>query len=300
MPADPNRVRDIFLAAVELSTEQRPGYLSEACRGEADLRAEVDRLLVANANPDRILEPALPTTADAAAACVAGDTGNVDLPGGMSAAAAFNPEAPSLMGIATEVHRPDEATQTHAGGDPDATTAAESAVPAPRAANVPTGEWIGTVIAGRYMLLEVLGEGGMGTVYRAEQTQPVRRQVAIKLIKIGMDSRTVLARFDAERQALALMDHLNIARVYDGGTTANGQPFFVMEFVKGEPITEYCDRKRLSVRARLELFVAVCQAVQHAHQKGIIHRDLKPGNVLVAEVGVGLKILGLARALEIP
>ena len=143
---------------------------------------------------------------------------------------------------------------------------------------------MGQVIAGRYTLLEVLGEGGMGTVYRAGQTQPVKRQVALKLIKIGMDSRAVLARFDAERQALALMDHPNIARVYDGGSTEAGQPFFVMELVSGEPITEYCDRLRLPVRARLELFVAVCQAVQHAHQKGIIHRDLKPSNVMVTEV----------------
>ena len=143
---------------------------------------------------------------------------------------------------------------------------------------------MGQVIAGRYTLLEVLGEGGMGTVYRAGQTAPVKRQVALKLIKIGMDSRAVLARFDAERQALALMDHPNIARVYDGGTTEAGQPFFVMELVSGEPITEYCDRQRLPVRARLELFVSVCQAVQHAHQKGIIHRDLKPSNVMVTEV----------------
>ena len=124
----------------------------------------------------------------------------------------------------------------------------------------------------------------MGTVYRADQTEPVKRQVALKLIKIGMDSRVVLARFDAERQALALMDHPNIARVFDGGTTEANQPFFVMELVDGEPITTYCDRKRLTVQSRLELFVAVCRAVQHAHQKGIIHRDLKPGNVLVAEV----------------
>jgi serine/threonine protein kinase/tetratricopeptide (TPR) repeat protein len=142
----------------------------------------------------------------------------------------------------------------------------------------------GWVIAGRYTLRDVLGEGGMGTVYRADQTEPVRRQVALKLIKIGMDSRAVLARFNAERQALALMDHPNIARVFDGGTTPSNQPFFVMELVEGAPITEYCDKRRLTLRARLELFAAVCQAVQHAHQKGIIHRDLKPSNVLVTEV----------------
>jgi eukaryotic-like serine/threonine-protein kinase len=140
------------------------------------------------------------------------------------------------------------------------------------------------VIAGRYTLLEIIGEGGMGAVYLAEQTEPVKRQVALKLIKSGMDSKGVLARFDAERQALALMDHPNIARIYDGGVTPSGQPFFVMELVKGVPLTEYCDTQRLSVQSRLELFVQVCQAVQHAHQKGIIHRDLKPGNVLVTEV----------------
>ncbi len=153
-------------------------------------------------------------------------------------------------------------------------------VPHPR----PGGFIPGRVIAGRYTLREVLGEGGMGTVYRADQTEPVHRQVALKLIRIGMDSRAVLARFDAERQALAMMDHPNIARVYDGGTTGSNQPFFVMELVRGDPITVYCDRRRLTVHARLELFVAVCQAVQHAHQKGIIHRDLKPSNVLVTEV----------------
>ena len=142
----------------------------------------------------------------------------------------------------------------------------------------------GTVIAGRYTLREVIGEGGMGSVYLAEQTEPVKRRVALKLVKTGMDSKTVLARFDAERQALAMMDHPNIARIYDGGVTPAGQPFFVMELVQGVPLTEYCDAHRLTVDARLQLFVAVCQAVQHAHQKGVIHRDLKPGNVLVTEV----------------
>jgi eukaryotic-like serine/threonine-protein kinase len=141
----------------------------------------------------------------------------------------------------------------------------------------------GVVIAGRYKLLEQIGEGGMGTVFVAEQREPVKRQVALKLVKPGMDSKSVLARFEAERQALALMDHQNIARVLDGGTTELGRPFFVMELVKGMPLTEYCDARRLNVRDRLDLFVQICSAVQHAHQKGIIHRDLKPSNILVTE-----------------
>jgi eukaryotic-like serine/threonine-protein kinase len=139
----------------------------------------------------------------------------------------------------------------------------------------------GTMI-GPYKLLQPIGEGGMGTVYMAEQTQPVRRIVAIKLIKPGMDSRQVLARFGAERQALALMDHPNIARVFDAGTTDARLPYFVMELVKGIPITRFCDERRLTLRERLELAIPVCQAVQHAHQKGVIHRDLKPSNVLIA------------------
>ncbi|QDV37812.1 protein kinase domain-containing protein [Tautonia plasticadhaerens] len=141
---------------------------------------------------------------------------------------------------------------------------------------------VGTVIAGRYKLLEQIGEGGMGTVWVAEQTEPVRRKVALKLIKTGMDSKAVLARFEAERQALAMMDHPNIAKVLDGGLTDAGRPFFVMEYVKGIPITEYCDSLRMNVADRLDLFVQACSAVQHAHQKGIIHRDLKPSNILVA------------------
>ena len=144
----------------------------------------------------------------------------------------------------------------------------------------PAAEQPGTLI-GRYKLLEQIGEGGMGVVYVAEQTEPVRRRVALKIIKPGMDTKQVIARFEAERQALAMMDHPNIARVLDAGTTEAGRPYFVMELVRGMPITEYCDKARLSPRQRLELFVEVCQAVQHAHQKGIIHRDLKPTNVLV-------------------
>src|SRR5262245_8017636 len=145
----------------------------------------------------------------------------------------------------------------------------------------PMSESPGTVI-GPYKLLEQIGEGGMGTVWMAQQTEPVKRVVALKLIKAGMDSKQVIARFEAERQALALMDHPNIAKVLDAGTTGAGRPYFVMDLVKGVPITRHCDEHRLTPRQRLELFVPVCQAVQHAHQKGIIHRDLKPSNVLVA------------------
>jgi WD40 repeat protein/serine/threonine protein kinase/tetratricopeptide (TPR) repeat protein len=145
----------------------------------------------------------------------------------------------------------------------------------------PLTEGPGTVI-GPYKLLEQIGEGGMGTVYMAQQTEPVKRLVGLKVIKPGMDSRQVIARFEAERQALALMDHPNIARVFDAGTTETGRPYFVMELVKGVPLTKYCDEHRLSPKERLKLFIPVCQAIQHAHQKGIIHRDIKPSNVLVA------------------
>src|SRR6266542_1386585 len=129
--------------------------------------------------------------------------------------------------------------------------------------------------------MEIIGEGGFGVVFMAEQQQPLRRKVALKVLKPGMDSAQVIARFEQERQALALMDHPHIAKVHDAGQTSSGRPFFVMELVKGLPITDFCDQTQLTSRERLELFVHVCQAVQHAHQKGIIHRDLKPGNVLV-------------------
>src|SRR5579871_3440746 len=144
----------------------------------------------------------------------------------------------------------------------------------------PVHERPGTVI-GSYKLLEEIGEGGMGLVFVAEQQQPVKRRVALKIIKPGMDSQQVIARFEAERQALALMDHQNIAKVLDAGTTPSGRPYFVMELVHGIPITTYCDANQLTPRERLELFVPVCLAIQHAHQKGIIHRDIKPSNVLV-------------------
>jgi serine/threonine protein kinase len=155
---------------------------------------------------------------------------------------------------------------------------------------------------GPYRLLKRIGQGGFGLVFLAQQDQPVRRRVALKVVKLGMDTHQVIARFELERQALALMDHPNIARVLDAGATTKGRPYFVMEFVEGVPITEYCDAHRLSTRERLALFIPVCQAVQHAHQKGIIHRDIKPGNVLIAvhDGSAVPKIIdfGIAKALH--
>src|SRR5580698_5924629 len=134
---------------------------------------------------------------------------------------------------------------------------------------------------GRYKLLQQIGEGGCGIVFMAEQEEPVRRRVALKIIKPGMDTKSVIARFEAERQALALMDHPSIAKIFDAGATASGRPYFVMELVRGIKITEYCDHHSLTTDKRMELFVQVCKAVQHAHQKGVIHRDIKPSNILV-------------------
>jgi signal transduction histidine kinase len=164
----------------------------------------------------------------------------------------------------------------------------------------PVAECPGSII-GPYKLLEQIGEGGFGVVFMAEQAQPVRRKVALKVLKPGMDTRQVVARFEAERQALAIMDHPNIAKVFDGGATNSGRPYFVMELVKGVPVTDFCDRDHLTPRQRLELFVSVCQAVQHAHQKGIIHRDIKPSNVLVTvhDTTPVVKVIdfGVAKAL---
>jgi tetratricopeptide (TPR) repeat protein/serine/threonine protein kinase len=220
MTAEPDKLRQLFLAALKVPAGQRDAFLREACAGADDLRERVVLLIQAHEELGSIAPPA---------------------------------EA--------EVR----------------TTAQQRNTESP-----------GTVI-GPYKLVELIGEGGMGSVWMAQQAEPVRRLVAVKLIKAGMDSRQVVARFEAERQALALMDHANIARVLDAGTTRGepggvspGRPYFVMDLVKGMPITRYCDEHRLTPRQRLELFIPVCQAVQHAHQKGIIHRDLKPSNVLVA------------------
>ncbi len=222
----------------------------------------------------------------------------------------WNPKANELFLAALDIEAPD-ARQIHldaaCGIDADLRKQVEALLQAHAAANSfleqpadaqGTGAFIPAVAGaasaasspseqqgdrvGPYKLLQLLGEGGMGTVWVAEQEQPVKRRVALKLIKAGMDSAQVLRRFEAERQALALMDHTNIAKVLDAGTTLRGRPYFAMELIKGVPITKYCDELHLSLRERLELFVPVCQAIQHAHQKGIIHRDIKPSNVLVA------------------
>src|SRR5262245_22971738 len=168
-------------------------------------------------------------------------------------------------------------------------------------ANEPGSETVGQRI-GRYKILEKVGEGGCGVVYVAEQTEPMLRRVALKVIKLGMDTKQVVARFEAERQALAMMDHPNIARVLDAGTTDLGRPYFVMELVRGIKITDYCDQEKLGTKERLDLFIKICQAIQHAHQKGIIHRDIKPSNILVTlHDGVPVpKIIdfGIAKATE--
>ena len=207
------RLRKIFEQALELPQEQRPAFLDDACGAESDLRAEVERMLAAEPQPER--RGGTPTRL---------------------------PQTRTLDGV----------------GGPNA------------------GERIG-----RYRLIRELGQGGMGIVYEAEQEVPMRRRVALKIIQHGLEGDKIIARFEAERQALALMDHPNVTRVLDAGTDSSGRPYFVMEYIQGVTLTDYCDRHNLGTRARLELMVQVCQGVQHAHQKGIIHRDIKPSNILV-------------------
>jgi serine/threonine protein kinase len=236
MPADPNRVKELFLAATELPVADRSAFLKGACGGDAELLAAIERLLAAHTGADSRVDRSdgEPAATDVTATFAMHDpTTNPDR----------DPDR-------TSDHRPTDSREL--------------------------------ILAGRYKLIEPIGEGGMGSVWMAQQIEPVRRPVAVKLIKAGMDSGAVLARFEAERQALAMMDHPNIAKVLDAGMSGDGRPFFVMELVKGVPITQFCDARKLTPRERLELFVSVCQAIQHAHQKGIIHRDIKPTNVLVA------------------
>jgi len=235
------RVRRIFLAVADLPEEQLQTALDRACGADAELRAEVEALLGAERAAGDFL--ANPTAgAEARPADPAA-----------SLAADARASEPQPSGLATP----------------------ESATP-----ELATFETAGAQI-GRYKLLEQIGEGGMGTIWMAEQREPVKRRVALKIIKLGMDTKLVIARFEAERQALAMMDHPNIAKVLDAGTTDAGRPYFVMEYIRGIPILEYCDKEKVDTKARLQLFTDVCHAIQHAHQKGIIHRDIKPDNVLV-------------------
>ncbi len=258
MSRRPEDVRALFESAVDIeSAAAREAYLRRRCAGDAELRRQVESLLAAHDQAgDFLARPA------------AGATGSLAPDSGSPAAG--GPES----GAASGNRRKRPSTEPEPAGV--ATGDGHPAVAAPPAQTTP-----GLVVAGRYTLVKKLGEGGMGAVWQARQTEPVKRYVAVKLIKSGMDSRSVLARFEAERQALALMDHPNIAKVLDGGLHEH-RPYFVMELVKGVPITEFCDARKLTPQERLELFIPVCQAIQHAHQKGIIHRDIKPPNVLIA------------------
>jgi serine/threonine protein kinase len=243
------RANDLFLSALEHVDEaDRLAFLDKACGDDFALRRAVEEMLAAYAKAGSFL--ARPAILDQA---------SCGIDAGRNRAA----------GLPHTTNEPREQTQPPAQSAPTA----DRSAPAEK-----SGSRVGP-----YKLLQQIGEGGMGTVFMAEQTEPVRRLVALKVIKPGMNSHQVIARFEAERQALALMDHPNIAKVLDAGTTDAGHPFFVMELVKGVPITKYCDDRRLTPQQRLELFVPVCNAVQHAHQKGIIHRDLKPSNVLIAQ-----------------
>ena len=241
-----NNVKAIFIAALDHEPgADRAAYLHSACGDDADLRRRVEALLLAHERADEVQGPRGEPSDESVTTDSNASRPKADAPGGSLPAHEFSSSAASIT---------DEYRST-AGLD--------------------------VLIAGRYMLQQKIGEGGMGEVWVAKQTEPVKRKVALKLIKTGMDSRAVLARFEQERQALAMMDHPNIARVLDGGLTPGGQPFFVMELVNGLPLSKFCDEAKLTPRERLELFVPICQAVQHAHQKAIIHRDLKPANILV-------------------
>ncbi len=237
--------RDIFIAALQKEPAERAAFLDEVCAGEAALRRRVEVLLKAHEMAGGFLDI------------------SAGVPERVDGGSRVDAESPTTDGSSAKLEREAE----------------RSASASPAALRL-VSEGPGTLI-GPYKLLQEIGEGGMGKVYMAEQEKPVRRRVALKIIKPGMDTGQVVARFEAERQALALMDHPSIAKVLDAGSTESGRPFFVMELVKGIPITEYCDQARLSTKDRLALFVPVCQAIQHAHQKGIIHRDIKPSNVMV-------------------
>src|ERR1051325_9225957 len=251
----PYREVALFTEALKLPAEKQAAYLDEAFAGDASLRQRVEAFLLAHEEAGAFLEepaegaergdscPAVPPRRDASAQSATSAPGATP-----KVAADRNVRAPGPGGTIQ--------------------------------LNITPSEKAGDRI-GRYKLLQQIGEGGCGVVYMAEQEEPVRRKVALKVIKLGMDTKNVIARFEAERQALALMDHPNIAKVFDAGATETGRLYFVMELVRGIKITDYCDQNKLSTEARLKLAIQVCHAIQHAHQKGIIHRDIKPSNILV-------------------
>ena len=254
MSLDPHQ---IFFAVIELPESERMAFLDTACGQDLALRREVDSLLVAHepSKCDVDTPTLIQKVEDSQDETDIGD---------------FVSNLPVTMSAGTR----------HAGEAIKGSEPGHGATPHQHLKE--TNGTPADVIAGRYTLMELLGEGGMGEVWIAQQHQPVKRRVALKLIKGGMDSRAVIARFEGERQALARMDHPNIARVLDGGLAENRRPFFVMELVEGQPLEKVCDEARLTIRQRLEIFISICEAVQHAHQKGLIHRDLKPGNILVS------------------
>ncbi|MCB9864519.1 MAG: protein kinase, partial [Phycisphaerales bacterium] len=263
MEPDRNKLRAIFDEVFQAPPEARPALLAERCADDDELRRRVEALIEIADSDDPFL--ANPTVAIPR---IPRDQERVPL---LSSSA--DDEVPLLLSSAGDQApnaSPASPRQPNNADDHASTLAAS-----------PITETAG-VRVGRYKLLQQIGEGGFGTVFMAEQERPVRRRVALKIIKLGMDTRQVVARFEAERQALALMDHPHIARVLDAGATDSGRPFFVMEYVVGDPITNFADAHKLDVRQRLDLFAQVCQAVQHAHTKGVIHRDLKPHNVLVS------------------
>ncbi|MBI3877495.1 MAG: serine/threonine protein kinase, partial [Verrucomicrobia bacterium] len=252
MSAPDSKEEEVFRGALQLpNADTRAAFLTDACEGDATLRARIEA---------RIKER-----------LASGDAAE-----------------PFVTELAVE-GKPTPASSGQIRFNPGATP------------KLPELEKPGDSI-GRYKLLEQIGEGGFGVVYVAEQREPVKRRVALKIIKLGMDTRQVVARFEAERQALAMMDHPNIAKVLDAGATETGRPFFVMELVRGIPITTYCDQNNLSTGDRLDLFIKVCHAIQHAHQKGVIHRDIKPSNILVT-VNDGVAVpkvidFGIAKATQ--
>ena len=308
-------IEAILRSVLALPTEERSAFLDEACAGDPELRAEVEKALalqVSDSNatfvasgvseedpaedrgtggPNRISqEAASDAVADSGLAKTfqavpdsGGDSGTRVIEGHGHDTA---PNASNVSDGSNEGRT--EFARDESGESPgNRTDTVSTRTPSDRVSSHDpqnSEEATGETIAGRYRLVRKIGEGGMGEVWIAQQSEPVKRRVALKLIKSGMDTRAVLARFEQERQALALMDHPNIAKVFDAGKTPGGQPFFVMELVEGEPLTKFCDEELLTLESRLELFVPICQAVQHAHQKGIVHRDLKPANVLVTEV----------------